>query len=350
MRRFAAWSLFALYLATWVPSVYFDQFSSEQASVWSVVWAAGFMAFAVTGLILALRVPMNPIGWLLMVGATLLGAGIAVDEVYDAPGAGPAPAPLDMIFVAGLLTLFAAFIVFPEGRYPNRWFLGAHVAAIGALLVNPLFPSEGDGAWATGLNLALPVAALAFRLIRGDGVVRRQVGAPLLAVAIGLIAIGALEMAGVGEEPGVGEALAVVAVSIITVGMPVGIGIAVTKFRLYEIDRIISRTVSYTLVVALLAALFFGLAALVGSQVSDQPLFVAGATMGAAALFNPLRRRTQVWVDRRFNRSRFDAERVMSVFAGTLRDRVDPQGVVDGWVGVVSETMQPSTVGVWVRS
>jgi hypothetical protein len=76
---------------------------------------------------------------------------------------------------------------------------------------------------------------------------------------------------------------------------------------------------------------------------------VAATTLSVAALFNPLRKRIQGVVDRRFNRSMYDAERVADEFAGTLRDRVDPERVVDGWVGVVSETLQPAAVGVWVR-
>lgn len=81
----------------------------------------------------------------------------------------------------------------------------------------------------------------------------------------------------------------------------------------------------------------------------DSPLIVAASTLAVAALFNPVRGRTQTWVDHRFNRSRYNAERVLDEFAGTLRDRVDPNGVVDGWVRLVTDTMQPSSVGVWVR-
>jgi hypothetical protein len=83
---------------------------------------------------------------------------------------------------------------------------------------------------------------------------------------------------------------------------------------------------------------------------ADSDLAVAGSTLAVAALFNPLRRRIQRWVDRRFNRSRYDAERVMDGFAGSLRDRFDPDGLVNGWVDVVSRTMEPSTLGLWIRA
>ena len=128
----------------------------------------------------------------------------------------------------------------------------------------------------------------------------------------------------------------------------VAVAIAVLKYRLYDIDRIISRTVSYAVVVAVLAAIYVGLVTAIGSRF-ESSLSVAASTLAVAALFNPLRKRVQGWVDRHFNRSAYDTEQVMDEFAGSLRDEVDADEVVDGWVEVVEETMQPSAVGVWVR-
>jgi hypothetical protein len=144
-----------------------------------------------------------------------------------------------------------------------------------------------------------------------------------------------------------------IAVVFATAGMllvPFSVGFSVARYRLYDIDRIISRTVSYALVAGFLGLVFFGLVTAVGAvSPGESPLAVAASTLAVAALFNPVRKRVQGWVDRRFNRSRYDAEKVMEGFAGSLQDRVDPDGVVDGWVAVVEETMQPSSVGVWVR-
>jgi hypothetical protein len=132
--------------------------------------------------------------------------------------------------------------------------------------------------------------------------------------------------------------------------IPVAVGVAVLRYRLYEIDRIISRTVSYTVLVGLLAAVYVGGVTGLTSLLPDQSrLVVAATTLAVAALFNPVRRMVQGLVDRRFNRSRYDTQRVMDRFAGSLRDQVDSEEVVDGWVGVVSETMQPRSVSVWVR-
>ena len=133
--------------------------------------------------------------------------------------------------------------------------------------------------------------------------------------------------------------------------IPISIGVAVVRYRLYEIDRLVSRTVSYAIVIALLAAVFAGLVTLVGSFLDTaSDLAVAASTLAVAALFNPLRRRVQRGVDHRFNRSRYDSERVMSGFTSSLRDEVDPDEVLGGWLSVVINTMQPASVGAWVRT
>jgi hypothetical protein len=132
------------------------------------------------------------------------------------------------------------------------------------------------------------------------------------------------------------------------IGVWVGIGIAVTQYHLYDIGRVVSKTVTYALVVGVLGLVVAGVAAVVGAQFED-PLVVAATTLVIAALFNPVRKRVQRMVDRHFNRSRYDAQMVMDAFAGSLRDEVEPETVLAGWLEVVSETMQPEAVGVWVK-
>lgn len=133
----------------------------------------------------------------------------------------------------------------------------------------------------------------------------------------------------------------------------VSIAMAVLRYRLYDIDRIISRTVTYTIVVVVLGLVFaLGVTAIPNVVIgtgSAPPLMVAASTLLVAAMFNPLRRRVQSRVDRRFNRSKYDGQRVLDEFASSLRDQVDSETVVGGWLGVVSETMQPAAVGVWMR-
>jgi hypothetical protein len=132
--------------------------------------------------------------------------------------------------------------------------------------------------------------------------------------------------------------------------IPICIGVAVVRYRLFEIGRVISRTVGYVMVVGVLGLVFLGVVTLLTwVSPAESQLAVAGSTLVVAALFNPLRKRLQGWVDRRFNRSKYDAEQVMEQFAGSLQDRVDEDDLVHGWVGVVSETMQPAAAAVWVR-
>lgn len=132
---------------------------------------------------------------------------------------------------------------------------------------------------------------------------------------------------------------------------PAGVAGAILRYRLYDIDRIVSRTVGYAIVMAILVMVYVvGAVWLPSRLVGEQPpVFVAGATLAAAALFDPLRRRVLGWVDRRFYRSRYDAARVVDAFAVRLRDTVDVDRLTEDWVWVVTTTMQPSTVGVWVR-
>jgi hypothetical protein len=106
--------------------------------------------------------------------------------------------------------------------------------------------------------------------------------------------------------------------------------------------------VSYALVVGLLVAVVAGVSALAGAQFDD-PLVVAATTLGVAALFNPLRNRTQRWVDRRFNRAKYDAEQIAERFASGLSNEVDSTQIVEGWTTVVATTLQPTTMGIWVR-
>jgi hypothetical protein len=130
----------------------------------------------------------------------------------------------------------------------------------------------------------------------------------------------------------------------------VAIGIAVLRYRLYDIDRIISRTLAYTIITALLAGIYAGLV-LLATQVFrlHTPVAVAPATLAAAALFSPVRRRVQRIVDRRFNRARYDAETTVAAFAARLKDAVDLDTVCDDLASVVQATLEPASVRVWTR-
>ena len=131
--------------------------------------------------------------------------------------------------------------------------------------------------------------------------------------------------------------------------LPVSIGVAILKYRLYEIDRIVSRTLAYAIVTGLLVGVYAGLV-LLATQVLKVhgTVAVAASTLVAAALFNPVRRRVQHVVDRRFNRARYDAERMVTAFAARLQDTVDPDAVRADLTGVVHAALEPTHVSVWL--
>jgi hypothetical protein len=132
-------------------------------------------------------------------------------------------------------------------------------------------------------------------------------------------------------------------------GIPIAIALAVIRYRLYDIDRIISRTVSYAVVAGVLVATYLGVVLALGAVVGrGNPLTVAGATLAAAALFNPVRRRVQGWVDRRFDRARYDAVRVVEGFTSRLRAEVDLEGLVTDLTGVVHTTLRPDRISIWL--
>ena len=132
-------------------------------------------------------------------------------------------------------------------------------------------------------------------------------------------------------------------------GIPLACVVAVLKYRLYEIDRVISRTLAYAIVTGLLAGVYAGLV-LLTTQVFrvHTPVAVATSTLAAAALFNPLRRRVQRTVDRRFNRARYDADQTVAAFAARLKDAVDLDAVRDDLAGVVHQALEPAHVSVWI--
>jgi hypothetical protein len=131
--------------------------------------------------------------------------------------------------------------------------------------------------------------------------------------------------------------------------LPVCVGVAVLKYKLYSIDRVISRVISYAIITAVLAGVFAGLVLLATEVLPFKtPVAVAAATLAAAALFNPLRRRVQRIVDRRFNRSRYNAEAIVAAFTARLRQTVDLDTVRSDLVGVVDEAFQPAHVSVWL--
>jgi hypothetical protein len=330
-----------------------------------LVFIIGALTMFATGALLVWRVPGNRISWLVLVVAF----GLAIMVLFDDAASGEVGEVFTGIALFGIVLPGMGVFVplwFPNGQpLTPRWRWVSITAVIGvigiiggwALLalqgaasadVNAC-DSIGSCSNIGGLLLLLlavvgAIVSLVVRWVRSKGVERLQM--KWLVLAFGVFLIGVIAEFG-------GFQYSLVANVFLPLGLfliPVAIFAAVTRYRLYEIDRILSRTVTYAIVIALLASVYFaGLAALTTVLSTDSPLAVAASTLAAAALFNPVRKRVQDWVDRRFNRSRYDAQRVMDRFSDSLQQEVEQDHLVQGWVGVVSETMHPAAAWVWIK-
>jgi hypothetical protein len=352
-------------------------FSGPASDPAIVVFWIVVAAYSSMGALLIRRVPANRIGALLLAVGTALTAG-SVLLAYGSIGASAAPPWPGAAIVSALgdvwytapfvIALVGVPLVFPDGRLPSRRFrwvvwvtaAGTALMALGGLA--PLIPDLTDtDAIATTLMLLSLLAtifgivgggvAIWVRFRRGDPVERQQVKWLLADAGVAAIFFPLAMFSGSSEAL---LALAFWAIGLLAfLGLPVAIGIAVLRYRLYEIDRIVSRTIGYLIVTATLAVVFVGgillFEAVLVPFTGGNTLGVAASTLVAAALFGPLRRRVQAVVDRRFNRSRYDAERAMAAFVAQLRDDVDLESVSTDVLGVVDRTLAPATVGLWIR-
>jgi len=199
------------------------------------------------------------------------------------------------------------------------------------------------------------VSTLGLRLLRSRGIERQQIKWPAYTAVVAACGSVLYDTA-ISETIGSRwlEWAAFVVVIAALVGFPISIGIAIVRYRLYEIDTLINRTLVYALLTAILAAVYFGAVVLLQSLIvaltgQQSTLAVVASTLLIAALFNPLRRRIQSFIDRRFYRSKYDARKTLEAFSATLRDETDLDALSNDLVGVVRETMQPAHVSLWLR-
>jgi len=386
----AAVGIVAAALVTWSWLTTPDPNATLSGALNALMLLAGVVAFALSGAVLASRLPHNPIGWLLMVP----GVSLPLSELGSIWLQGLEPPPTSATPVTWLVLwyvswswvllifpIFQMLLIFPDGRLlSSRWRLavGLEVVmltvmlAIGtfakdlSLLVddqavlsvpNPIGFLGQDafngiaGAWGVGLltMTVASVAAVLLRYRRGSPQAREQLKWPLAAIAFfGIVYGGGAAVSGFG-----GSALWNFLFGISIAFIPISVAVAVTRYRLYEIDRIISRTLGWAIVTGLLVVVFaagvIGLQALLGGFTQRQTLAVAGSTLVAFALFQPLRRGVQRAVDRRFNRVRYDAERVVSEFAERLRDETDLPTLRAELRSTTTRAVQPEAMDVWLR-
>jgi hypothetical protein len=392
-------------LSALVPSA---QSPSDRATVNTVSDALvflSFLAFPLVGALIASRRPHNPIGWLLLVDG-ILWMLLSAFESYGAygvaqPGSLPFPAAIaaqnNWLWVpaVGLLGTYL-LLLFPDGSLPSKgwrpvaWISGAVIVLLsiaGLLAPGPLQDLEGvqnpfglEGhPWIELAGYAvlplLPLcmlasaASLVLRYRRSGGEVRVQIkwiafAASFMALLyLGVMSTGILVWllsapqtpSDLGTRSLWGALLEDVAV-LSFAGVPVAIGFAVLKYRLYDIDIIINRTLVYGALTTILALIYFSGVATVQAifrvltgQEEQPQLAIVVSTLVIAALFNPLRRRIQAFVDRRFYRTKYDTRKTLEIFSTKLRDETDLDALNDDLVDVVKETMQPAHVSLWLR-
>jgi hypothetical protein len=339
------------------------------------------VGFTVVGGSIVRRDPRHGLGWMLAWFGIALSVGVFVDEyAYHVPAL-PGREWVALWSNAGFLLFVVPLVsltplLFPDGRLPSpRWRLpvgaaGAGLAVVFAVrvldprphdlgLVSPVGVPAVEP-WVAPLTVAglVPIVALTVaglvntvvRHRRAAGVERQQMkwfaagaaitvsGGAALGVLYGLF--GAVE-------------LAILVFATSALALPIAIGVAILRYRLYDIDRVVSRTVSYALVTVILVGVYtagvlgFGVVVRAASGGAGGDLVVAASTLGVAAAFQPLRRRVQLLVDRRFNRARYDARRTVEEFAHRLRDEVDLDLIAAGVRETARGTMQPTQVSLW---
>ena len=402
--RAASWTLAgltALVLATALTLLGLDARYIDAGKLgFEAVMAVAIVLYAGTGHLLMVRRPGNVIGLLLALVGLLLALEMLTEQyplygLVTAPGSLPAARLVGWfcVLVAVLAVFLLLFLVllFPDGRLPSRrWrpvrtgFLVVMAASVvsqmqagqyisggltnilddsKASYPNPLgiFPQHG---WFAGFVAAVVIAAFAAALRAVASVFARRRGAsPELRKQlawlgyVGVVTVFwiLLLVPGAALSPGdnssLGTVLWVVMILTPVIGIPVACVVAVLKYRLYDIDRLISRTVSYAVVTGLLAGMYAGLVLLAGHVLPvHYSITVAGATLVVAALFSPVRRRVQHVVDHRFNRARYDAELMTAAFAAQLQDATDLDAVQADLAATADRALQPAHLSLWLTS
>jgi hypothetical protein len=393
--RLAGWlacGLWALAVLLWVGTAWIDRLL-RAAGLAEAAWLDGSAApgvvaalsAATVGALVAGRRPRHPVGWLLL-ALGLAGSFQAFGTVYGRyglvarPGALPAAIYLAALSVGMFILVLSltAFVMLltPTGSPPSprwRWLARVVAGAAGMGLLaavtypqplEPEYPSPENPLYVPALEallgIAFPVSALVVllgllaaagsllgRFRRARGVERQQLR--WLAFG-GALAMGSLLVAAVALQTPSGDALFQAATGTGLALLPLATGAAILRYRLYDLDRIISRTLAYGLLTVLLglgyAAVVLGLGRLLPEGSS---LVVAAATLAVAAAFQPARRRIQALVDRRFNRRRHDAGQTIAAFGARLRDEVDLDTLTGELLAVVDQTMQPTRTSLWLR-
>ncbi|MBA2364436.1 MAG: hypothetical protein H0V86_12990 [Chloroflexia bacterium] len=384
-----AWSLSMLTLVSAAGTVFLVALNAPDAIPDMLFAVLLILTFAIVGALVASRHPHNRIGWLFCIGALIWIVGeftleYAVYALITEPGSLPAGRSMSWFgtWARGFGWLLLAtflLLLFPTGRLPSRRWRYVGYLAIGNLVlftaVSVLSPTSTDMRLSFVTNpLGLELDRATMDMIEGLA----YAGYPFVAAACGAAVVRRFRHARGEEREQLKWFVFAVALMVLLMSsglaaavlrlipgdallftlpmapLPVATGVAILKYRLYDIDLIIRRTLVYGALTASLAAVYFGGVAAIQAMLraitgQESSVAVVASTLAIAALFQPLRRRVQGFIDRRFYRGKYDAARTLQAYSAHLRDEVDLDALNGRLIGVVNETVQPAHVSLWLR-
>jgi hypothetical protein len=388
----AAWVVGGLAIVITVASIVVWAVTDAPIEVLSFPDPGLALSFPLVGALIASRRPENSVGWVMLaisVGTSLSVASgtyaYAAHVTWPAlPGEEWAGWLQNWVWVIGFVLIAnVLLVVFPDGEVPaRRWrvVVAISLANLGLIAISsamhptiefpfdsPPIPSPFPVTLPTAVSEDVQMAGFLFGLVlmlvcvvglvrrfrRSSGVLRLQLSWFTYGYVVGLVVLfGTVVIGGSGSEARLGlTAFDAFAGALALGSIAVGVGIAVLRYRLYEIGRLVNRTIVYALLTTVLVALYAVLVVGIGTALgrTSSPLLIAGATLVVAGAAGPLRRRIQALIDRRFYRRRYDAERTLAAFGARLRDEVDLEELRALLQRAADETVQPATVAVWIR-
>jgi hypothetical protein len=396
--RRRAWSLWGVCVALTVAAWAFlllngsvEHANSIGSPYFDALFGLLFLTFPTVGAAVATREPRNPIGWMFLIAGIAAALedcllGYATYSFVKEPGSLPAGDLAALVADAVWLPSLASatllmFVLFPTGRPPSaRWrpFIWVFVADVLvyalATLFNPgplYFSASSDnplGIAAAGnslqtavdyaapvlfLSLTIGLAAIVLRFRASQGAERQQLKWLVYVAGVFVLCTPALIAVGSRNVQVAGVLVSDLVFTTLICSVPVAVGVAILRYRLYDIDVVINRTLVYGALTATLAVVYLSsvllLQAALDPLTSDSGLAVAGSTLAVAALFRPVRARIQELVDKHFYRRKYDAELTLAEFTGRLREQVDLEALTADLRRTVSDTVQPSHVSLWLR-
>jgi hypothetical protein len=391
-----AWAVWATTIAALVFALFYGVGAHEGAldlrdiSLFAAV-TLFIIAFSTIGALVASREPRNAVGWIMCwagAGYAIASASLTYGDSRIEAGTGVSTFDEVVVWVGGWAWIMGAgpaasllLLLFPDGKLPSRRFRAIAWLAVAGILsifasiafvpgpihdyepvTNPagirgaesLLRAMGDlGGLAFLFGVLGSLVSIVIRYRRAVVEVRQQLKWLTYAAGlVGLALVGSVLAEALISSPGLASDVSNLLVTTSLSALPVAIGMAILKHRLYDIDLIINRTLVYGALTALLAATYFGIVILLQGVIpaaGDSDLTIAGSTLAVAALFRPLRARVQGFIDKRFYRRKVDAQRTLESFSSRLRDDVDLDHLSADLLGVVRDTMQPEHASLWLR-